>query len=460
MDQSAILEKSVAPIVSGDGSIKGSAFLFRKEKGTCFWFTCHHVIAPLEALQIGERHEGSNGLKAVKVEYIEEESNPEKDIAVLRSDEGSFRSFLPLPMGDVGPHLKNSPFEVTGIAFSPGQMQNFVSGRIFHATLTQGQEIEFRGINRDDEFKGIDVPINPWNVFIDKFKVRCFNFVSSNVDIQGGYSGSPLCVYGKDQKFICVGMVNQRSLQNNTRGTAIAFEELFSTANALIPFYDYSGCVVIVVAATRDEMLQHEKTTRISKILNGSSVYENYGKLDRNEWIAFDTRRSVHEVLREIETQSERKWQIATAYLDDYEGRELEEYLINPKGALLFIVDSLSIDIQSLSSIVAEADRQYHRATYLFPICEKRFFNPDSRENIRDHIKPYLNHLARASIGNYRTEECAHEVDFRKRFLALIDSAIVQSEAIRDPRRISERLQLSGISFGNPNIPMPRITMW
>src|SRR5882724_3952771 len=137
------LESSVAAVLKADGSVAGTAFLFRKEEDFCYWFTCQHVVSNLAKLQLGLNFSDDAAPERIETEYVVERSRPEADVAVLKTKTNErLQLYEALQMGDL-PLKPNETEAVTSIGFTPRNVKNFISGQVFSATLSYGQKPKF-----------------------------------------------------------------------------------------------------------------------------------------------------------------------------------------------------------------------------------------------------------------------------------------------------------------------------
>jgi hypothetical protein len=412
------LENSVAALLKADGGVAGTAFLFRKEEDFCYWFTCHHVISGLEKLRLGLHFSDDKMPEVLEAEYVAEYSNPDKDVAVLKTKlEESLNAREPLLMGNVS-LIPNQTLDVTSIGFTPRNIKNFISGQIFSAKLTYGQEPQFF-IHKETTAMGVQKLGNPWNIALPKTRSRVFNLSASTVNIEGGFSGSPVCVTMANGQLLCVGMVNQVSTANKTSGMAITFTELFNAAGTAIPFYPYAQCIIIVVAAKGDEIKQKAEGGEF--FYTGDLAASYYSS--RNNWQLFKEEANIETMLENI-GYLRFTWQLATVYLDDV--RELEQFIKYTPQALFFIIDSCSFGVPELKNIIEESDSQFFRAAYLFPLCEKRF-TWEQKDRLRKEQKAHMPRVFKSEWVRKRRGECAHREDFLKNVEFMIEEAVKQS---------------------------------
>jgi hypothetical protein len=445
------LINSVAAVLKDDGSIAGTAFLFRRGEAFCFWLTCHHVVADLSCLRLAFGHGDPENPLVKEAVYLKEYSRPDKDIAVLQTPTyPELQGFIPLPMGGAPLDTYQFEMEAIGIGFAPNNLKNYPEGQVYKAAMRRGQKGAF-SFGLDPEIRArITALNNPWNVVAEVASIQVLNLNNADVPIEQGYSGGPICIDDGEGNLMAIGMVNlaarypayqmrETEIKVRSSGMAISFEEIYSVVGTLIPFHRYADCVIIVLAAKQDEMERYLKS--VEKLWAPSVVHSSYDENDRDKWVSFDSelKETIELLLRE--SRPRYNWQLATVYL---ESAELEAYFKETDGAVLFIVDSCSVCIPELQRMIGEADTQVHRATYLFPMCELRFLGP-MREELRKFKNDSLARVVRNANARNRSEECATKHDFKKRVEALIELAVKQSMQLTGQDRIDQRFSRADI---------------
>lgn len=445
------LEQSVAAVLNDQGGVAGTAFLFRREEGGCYWFTCHHVIAELGSLRLGINFKGGIAGNIIKADYIAVSSAPQRDIAVLKTaPDAALKLFAPLPMGDarVG-STYNETEQATGIGFTPSNVKNFQNGRDFAATLRRGQAPQVV-VHPEDVSEKIAALGNPWNIPNPYAQSRVFNLVGSDVPLDGGFSGSPICISTKNSTLLCVGMLSQSTTRMLGNGLAIQYQDLFSAAGTLIPFYPYADCVVLVIAAKLDEIIPHVSDTHV---LKKSALRTIYSESDRDGWKCMDDK-DVRELLRGRQ-KPDRTWQLATVYLEDL--REMQLFITDAAGPLFYIIDTCSLTIPELEEIVKEADRHHFHAAYLFPRHEARFTHAEL-EKLRAEMKTQMPQVSNKRWVRSRVKECTVRDDFEEKFWALVEKAVEVSAALMPEGEMERLLDEVGVPRGAVNhIPMPSL---
>lgn len=440
------VEHTVAAVLDGGGGVAGTAFLFRREEGGCYWFTCHHVIAELESLRLGINFKSAVAGNVIEAEYVAAASATTKDIAVLRTDSAAaLAEFAPLPMGDalVGAAFSETA-QATGIGFTPSNVKGFQNGRDFTMTLRRGQAPELV-VHPEDVSEKIAALSHPWNIPNPYAECRVFNLAGSDVPLDGGLSGSPICITTKNSTLLCVGMLSQSSTRMPGNGLAIRYEELFSAAGTLIPFYPYADCVILVIAAKLDEITPHVSDAHVLKDSNLCTIYS---ERDRNGWKCIDNK-NIMELLHGKQ-KPYRTWQIATVYLEDL--REMDSFLRDAAGPLFYIIDGCSLSVPELKPVVEEADRHYFHAAYLFPRHEARVTNADL-ERFKEEAMP---HVYGQRWIRLRVKECTVRDDFEEKFWALLEKAVEFSARLMPEGEMDRLLTEAGIPRGVLNrLPIP-----
>lgn len=443
------LERSVAVVLNDHGGVAGTTFLFRSEEGGCYWFTCHHVIAELSSLRLGINFNGEQAGNVIAAEYVADASAPDKDIAVLKTPpDAALEQFLPLPMGDARIGYNESE-KATGIGFTPGNIKSFQNGRDFAGTLRRGQEPQMV-VHQDDVSEKIAKLGNPWNKPNPYAKSRVFVLRGADVPLDGGFSGSPVCITTKHNSLLCIGMLSQSSTRVQGLGFAIQYQELFSAARTLIPFYPYADCVILVIAAKLDEITPHVSDTHV---LEKSSLCKIYSESDRDGWKCMEDKDIKELVLGQ--QKADRTWQLATIYLDDL--RELETFIKETAGPLFYILDSCSLTLPELEEIVKVADSQHYRAAYLFPRYEARFTYTEL-EKLRAEMKALMPNISNVRWVKPRVRECTVCDEFEDKFWDLLEKAVQVSAALVNPGEMERLLAEARITRGAVGrMPIPSV---
>jgi Tfp pilus assembly protein PilF len=198
--------------------VVGTGFFVSKE----YCLTCHHVICHLEKLQIEYLE------KIYDAEWVEEISDPEKDIAVLYIRECNAK-----PMILAGDSF--SGMKVKGCGFSHELLENLPHGKWFEGELSNLSDTQFNY----EEIKGN----KRWNNK-PTIRIRCHQLDSKYL-LGEGMSGSPVCYYD-DYRII---------------GMLMAINKGGKYEGYVIPVKTILGCVQI------EQSLSAPNQTRSSEIL-------------------------------------------------------------------------------------------------------------------------------------------------------------------------------------------------
>jgi tetratricopeptide (TPR) repeat protein len=165
MSQETIGKYKIAKIVDASKRFVGTGFFVRQD----YCVTCHHNIAHMEKIQV------EADKKVVAATWIEEYSDLEKDIAILRvENEEEFEPFV-CALETEG----ESSVKVQG--YPVGEVNNFPNGKQIEGALSSSSFLfEWEG----ETVKGN----NSWNKR-PKVSVNVFRFVGG---FEKGYSGSPV----------------------------------------------------------------------------------------------------------------------------------------------------------------------------------------------------------------------------------------------------------------------------
>jgi hypothetical protein len=431
------LEDSVAAVLTDNGEVAGTAFLFRKGE-VYHWFTCHHVIARLSRLRLGRSFKDGRAADVIEAEYVADRSDPSKDIAVLKTGQAEvLNQCVPLSMGEK--HLGlNQEEKVTGIGFTPMNIKYFANGDEFPATLRPGQRPQVL-VHRELESDEIRSLGNTWNIPMPFAKVRVFQLQTHNTPLDGGFSGSPVCVTTNNNTLLCVGMLCQASTRVEGVGFVTRYEELFSAAGTHIPFYPYADCVVLVLAAKLGEIEPHISGAHV---LDKSVLFSIYNNSERDGWRCLDQETDIKSLIGQ--PTPERTWQLATVYLDDFS--ELKTFLKSIPGAVCFIVDCCSFVVPELKEIFSDADAQHYHAAYLFPMPDSRF-TAAQKERLRRERAAKMPALEAYWVKR-RIEECSRIEEFERRFEDLIERAVEVTTRLVTKEEMGRLLQQAGVIPG------------
>ena len=166
MTQSANdIRDNIVKIVDSKDNFAGTAFFIQKE----YCVSCHHCICILDDIYIGSRDQ------KYRAEWIEEYSNTNKDIAIVRVKDSNFK-----PLECAKEALPKLPVSIWG--FSAKDLDNFPDGIEVESTLYDA-DLHFRW--KEEDPKGT----KKWNqkpqVDVNVFRLQG--------KIDAGFSGAPVC---------------------------------------------------------------------------------------------------------------------------------------------------------------------------------------------------------------------------------------------------------------------------
>lgn len=184
---------NIVQIVGEDNQFAGTGFLVQKE----YCVTCHHCICRLDKIFVTRE-----GKEKFPAQWVEEYSNVEKDIAVLRVKKHDF-----LPLQCKRETYPKIPVVVVG--FPRDDFYHFPEGKDEEGTLA-GTSKQIRWPVENVSGK------NLWNKK-PEIKIRVYNFEGK---FEEGFSGAPVCYQG-DHKV--VGMFEAK---DENDGYVIPIEEV------------------------------------------------------------------------------------------------------------------------------------------------------------------------------------------------------------------------------------------
>ena len=173
------VRNNIVKIIDKKETFHGTGFfILINDKKYCI--TCHHCIYNLEQIKIQKR----KGKESFYARWIEEYSDPEKDIAVLEVEECPFKPLLYYPKA-----LPNLPVITWGYAGE--KIENFPTGMPGHEGVLSSDSFTYEWL--EDQIVGEQ----KWNNK-PKISVNVYQYIGK---FELGFSGDPVC-YKEDNKVI------------------------------------------------------------------------------------------------------------------------------------------------------------------------------------------------------------------------------------------------------------------
>ena len=461
-DPSLGLQPYVARVLSSldPESLAGTAFLFRCEGSTQYWFTCHHVVMSISELYVGYDRNGKCDVRAAT--YVPEQSSPHRDIAVLKTEVFEWKTLTPLKLGDPFAHRTQIPPDTQVLIYGYQKPRTTVGACDIHSPFRRLSAHRYR-------LSGLDalppVPMaNPWNCVIAETTDLSTYELTNGVHLAQGLSGAPVCYLTLDDTYACLGMFAQiwHDVQGVARdGVAVRFQDLHESARDLIPFYPYADCLIITVAATQQEMLAAHKTLPPLPIPLEDWLSlarpEYYGS-NRDGWQPFGTDPGDQPnvlTLLQISDLAE-TWQVVSSYIDA--PNAIADALDYNFPGVVFLLDPCSLCLDALAGIIHVANDTHWKASYLILCCEQRVDGPGRRDRLLSLVKTTLPKIEESPYlyQQERSEFVAKKPDFTKRLQTLVRSTVAVGLANWSTQPIGrERLQRLSKAFGNAANPFP-----
>lgn len=423
------MRKMVIPILKDDGSLSGTAFLFKKDNEFCYWLTCHHVVATLEEIRVLPFSEKTTDTPAIIAIYEENLSNPKKDIAVIKTESTGFSKYKPVKMGRVYPNIQKYRDKTSTVN---GYLLGFDEDSFDKKNEVQidldfciGNEttLNIHGENEKWIFENLK---NPWNIETQNFEMLFLDLFGTKKDISAGLSGSPLFTKDSHLELFCVGMVTQSTKRGigtaALEGVAIPYEEIEKTLGAEIPFVNYSDCAIVVLAGKNSEI------KRTIQELDFSFIdAERYHHNNRECWKPFIGDEEIKELIEDALDEENAFYQMSSIYIDANNCNDLINFIEDELGGLLFIIDKCSLNIEELKDIIKLANYDQKRASYLFVDGD---YAKDKSIITDEFTEKHMPRVCRLSILNKRKELCNDRNHFRKRISDIFSATIEHSDLI------------------------------
>lgn len=390
------LQNSVARVL-GDANPDlpaGTAFLFATSNGEQLWMTCHHVVRVLASLKLAVFANGT--LTELACDYCPELSSPSADIAVLKTtlehNAVSSLGLHKLPFGDLSSFQPEDfgRWSLLGCGMQE-EVKEYRRGVPFDGTFSVYQSEVTDEPDDAALSKKILALGNSWNQPLTMRAMKLYEFLNESKRIEHCFSGSPICVKPRSvhEMPMCVGMLTaMRTKSGVVSGFAIPFEVIHSSCPRNLPFNKFASCVVVVLAAKREEF-ETVRSELSEEVLNR---LHNYHSVSRDEWHPFKPTDSAirglfHQLSRELPDLP--SWQLASDYIDSGD-ETFRQYLKERHlGPLLYVVDPCSTDIAAIRAIAEHVSNAGRDAHYIYALCST--IGRDVREELKNTaLRDYL----------------------------------------------------------------------
>jgi hypothetical protein len=453
------LRSSVGCVLSSNDPaiFSGNAFLFRNDGACQYWFTCHHVIMSLPELFIRIERHGEPAISSAS--YVRERSWPERDIAVLKTSEINWKDLRALNMGD--PFSAKQTISLDSQILLFGYIMNKEAKRIEPRSITSSfsrhdhdsyylskVQHDVGSLKQNDK----EARVREWHILIEEPVDIAMYELHSGHHLSSGLSGSPACYFTLDGDIVCLGMLSQiwrGPLRDPQKGVTIKFVDLLEAAGALIPLYPYADCLVVTVAATRDEIAHARQSYKMSEeeekwwpFMAQEHFYGNH----RDYWRPFgageDTDPRVVDLI--YRSQIPDACQLISDYLA--EADEILRAVTNFSG-VLFILDPCSTNIESMKKIIDIANKMNWKAAYLTLCCEQRLAHRWLPTKIASTVKDKLREATYFPKCEERMESAWAVEDFERHVRRLVKVTVDMGVAaweinssVQPRRRLSNQL--------------------
>ena len=428
------ISKSIVLVVKDNGSPAGTAFLFRNEEQFSYLLTCHHVISQIANIKVkidGDLFEAT---------YQEKYSDPFKDVAVIKIELSPLLKCNVIKMGKVYSNIntcKHDKNEGSGFihGFPGGKIDNYPNGMQIKLGYSIGNNENIE-IHTGKDKIAIDSLRNSWNVYVPSMKMLFLDLFSSRRKIVGGFSGSPLIVSDFRGGYFCIGMVSQSTKKgaadDSLEGVAIPYEEIEDLISNIVPFFNYSDCVIIVLAGKRHEIISKENAV-------DNRCYHN---LDRESWKPYKEEKAIKNMIDYSLDEDKGFYQFSSAYID-VNSQELDNFITGEMEGLIFVIDKCSLNIDALDTYIDFADREAKRASYIF-VESDSVQEIDFAEKLR---KDRLPSVGKLPAFESKTAECYRKQDVEKEIKRIYKLAVTHSKIFH--LYIDEKLSAENVPQSN-----------
>ncbi len=428
------IRPSVACVLSPGESetFSGNAFLFRNDGRDQYWFTCHHVIMGLPDLVMRIERHGKTSISSAS--YIKEKSCPWRDIAVLKTSETNWADLRALNMGDPFSAKLSSDSKIILFGYIRDEKTGRIEPRLIPSDFSRHDHDAYylnttqcETVARDENDD--EVVTQEWHVKVEEpVDIATYELHNGNHFLPG-LSGAPVCYITPDLDVACLGMFSQiwyGPLRDAQKGVAIKFADLLEAAGSLIPLYPYADCLVVTVAATRDEIAYARRNYRATE---GEPEWwlhmaqENFYDSHRDYWRPFGVGEDAE--MRVVDlidmSQTPEVCQLISDYLAEED--EIARIMTNFPG-VIFILDPCSTNIESLSKVMDIANRAHWKASYLTICCEQRLAGRWFLTKIASVVKSKLREVASDPLCEERMESAWVAEDFNRHIKRLIRATV------------------------------------
>ncbi len=386
------LQNSVARVLGSKDTEApaGTAFLFATADEQQYWMTCHHVVRTLPSVKLAVY--ANDMLTPIDCDYCPELSSPGADVAVLKtkldSDASSSLGLLVLPFGDPSGSNDYNQWSLIGCGMQM-KIGHFLRGAPFRGTFSAQYDGFHVQADDDKMTREIKALGNPWNIPFAARTTKVYEFFDETCRLEPGFSGSPVCIAPKSAYKVpmCVGMLNARRVEGGSKhGYVIPFDVIDAACPRMLPFHRFASCVVVVLAAKRDEleMLCSELN---EEVLNRLPHYHNSS---RDEWQPFrgtdpTVRRLLDGVARELPPL---QLQLASDFLDRGDESFLQYLGGRHLGPLVYVVDPCSTNVEAIREVAGHASDHSRGAHYIYALCGT--IGASTRDRLKSKLKQYL----------------------------------------------------------------------
>lgn len=384
------LQNTVARVLGSvdTDTLAGTAFLFADSDEQQLWMTCHHVIRELPSLKLAVST--NETLTLLDCEYCLELSSPTADVAVLKTrldrDASSLLGLVVLPFGDPSASDDYFQWNLSGCGMQRKVGQH-TRGVPFKGKFSAPHDGIHQPADDDTMVRKIQTLRNPWNIPFTARMTKLYEFCDESSRIEPGFSGSPICLAPRSDHEVpmCVGMLNARRVEDGSRyGFVIPYDVINAACPSTLPFHSFASCVVVVLAAKRDE-LETQYSDLSQEVMDRLS---NYHPTSRDEWQPFRPSDPSIRILLEGLAGEVASLQLASNFLDL--GDSAFRHYLGERhlGPLVYVIDPSSTNVDAIREVAMHASDHNRGAHYIYALCGT--IGTPTRELLKDNVKEYL----------------------------------------------------------------------